>query len=296
MLLLFAAGCGGRSHGTAADDGESRAPLGCLAAADEFLALSAEGDLFAFRVPTLERRLIAPRVCGGAAINSMAVSGEGGVLLGLQDGSFQAMDSELQCSAPVPVLNERLAARDFVSYGMNFVGGDREPEALFLTLNGIYENAESTSNYLATLDPSSKELQILDRIRTGPSPIEIAGTPDRRLYGYQSGNYVTPGSVLEIDEQSGSVIEEVETDAGLGLGSVALAVTDDAVYAFGSKASEAYSRVVRVDRTSRIVKALGNMPFVITGAGASSCATRAEVPLSPPPAPPTVEGPGPEPR
>jgi hypothetical protein len=275
LLPLWAVGCGGR---TALGDADgSRGPAGCLAAADEFLAISSGGDLYALRVPSLERRLVSRRVCGRTEVNTMAVSREGGVVLGLVDGSFQAMDAELECSESFPVLNDRLAAFDLVSYGMNFVGDGGDGETLFLSLN-YFDNPTVPSNHLATFDAASHEVRPGAEIAAPEWAIEIAGTADGRLYGYQLGGEPGQSLVVEIDTASGALIDEIPTGSALGLGSLAVAVTDDAVYAFGARMAEASSHVVRVDRATQRVVKLGSVPFVVVGAGASSCAARAAVP------------------
>jgi hypothetical protein len=275
IVALLATGCGGLSVGTELE--ASRAPLGCLAAADEFLTLTSTGELYALRVPTLERRLIARRPCGDAEVNNMAVSREGGVLIGYADGSFQVMDSTLDCSAPVPVLNQRFAAFELNAYGMNFVGDGRDGETLFLNLN-YYDNPTTASNHLATFDLTSNEIRPVAPIAYAASAMELAGTPDGRLYGYQTGAFDMPGSILRIDTESGAVLEEIPTGPGLGLGSMAIAVTGDAAYVFGAKVTAANSHVWRVDLASQSVTDRGSMPFIVSGAGASTCAARAEAP------------------
>lgn len=99
--------------------------------------------------------------------------------------------------------------------------------------------------------------------------MEITGTGDGRLYGYEAGS---PPHLISIDPDSAALRVLAALPGNDDLAAFDFAFWSGDFYFFSSPATEQTSSVVRFDPATETSTALGRVDARVIGAGVSTCA------------------------
>jgi hypothetical protein len=158
-----------------------------------------------------------------------------------------------------------------MGYSTDTAGGDTEK--LYIAGGPIMPVPNPMSGYL---DPSTLVIQDTGGITTGENSPELTGTGDAKLFGYFPGTN-SNGFVQEISKTTPGNVTGSPMQAGpvdLGPAAWAFAHWGGKFYIFVTDNLSFNSQVQVVDRASGAYEGvvLQNLPYIIVGAGVSTCA------------------------
>jgi hypothetical protein len=223
--------------------------------------LRQDGTLFGVTLPGFELRPIGRPHCGQLTYDALAVARSGEAYVADTDGQIYRVTPDLRCEGPV------FDPSDFREFmGMSFRATGDGGEGIAFT------ESDSEVVELGTIDTTTGRRVLGPVVLDHHSALELAGGEDGRLFGLKGGNYAEARSILEFDPSSGAIEFERPFGPGLGLCSLALLRAEDALFGFFASSEETSSHVVRFDLEGQHATELLRSPFVVIGAGESSCA------------------------
>ena len=158
--------------------------------------------------------------------------------------------------------------RGYQLFGMGFVSesAGSNKEQLFLFGGAV---GQLKSGTLAMIEPADLKLDTIGSLQLKDGTPELTGTGNGKLFGFFPG---AQAFVAEIDKTNGRYLKEWPVGDFSEVQAWAFAHWGGRFYIFTSLAGEDRSQVRRFDPASGKVEVVAEAPYVITGAGVSTCA------------------------
>ncbi len=238
--------------------------------------ISSENELLRFYPPDLSVTSIGTIDCPTTSPSnpfSMAVDRQGVAYVVFGNGElFRVSTLTASCKATSFVVNQSGFSTTF---GMGFSANKNDTgETLYVAGSNAVGNDGGFTRTLATIDPATFELKVVNDLDKDIGAPELTGTGDSRLFAYAPGNPAAPDSqVAELDKATASVKSDVFLDLNQpNINSYAFAFWGGDFYIFGSE-QQGTSIVHRyTPGGSTTPPAVAQIDFTIVGAGVSTCA------------------------
>jgi hypothetical protein len=204
---------------------------------------------------------------------SMSVDRDGTAWVLYTSGEIFNVDlTTAACSASAFTPHQQGGAWELFGMGYSTDSAGADTEKLFISGGPIMPVPQPDSGYI---DPSTLQITNTGSISVGENSPELTGTGDAKLYGYFPGT-TGNGFVQEIDKAAGDV-----TGSAMQAGAVS---GGPAAWAFAHWGGKFYIFITDNDNFNSMVQVvnrstgqyegvvLQNLPYLIVGAGVSTCA------------------------
>lgn len=199
---------------------------------------------------------------------SMAVSRDAVAQILYTDGRIYEVDIEDASCTPTSYVP---APPDdpFFQFGMGYAANE-EDDGETLYVAGITFDAPSAG--LARIDTETYERTVVGAFSQNPgNAVELTPTGiDGPLYGYFLNTTPPGGTLVQIDTETGDILEATLLDIGNGSGSLAVAWWGGAFYVFFGQGGS--TTVTRYDPDTQQIQDVGTIAGGVVGAGVSTCA------------------------
>jgi hypothetical protein len=300
-LLLASAGCFMSGCGSRSELGEipwldlPEAPVpstpgqvhvGCDAPAEGISLLSLEGDVYLFSPQTQAVRQVGKVACPVSELASMALARDGSMWLGTVSGAlFRANADGSDCT--LTHFDPRVVGRS--RFGTGIVADLQGRDLLFVAPIITHVKGQEYAEYVPYLvvAPLSnvRETWRLEFPRKSAA-VEFAGTGNARLFGLdQVFDPPAPNRTMlfELAPRDGTSFTEHDISGVGELSNFDFAFWNGAIYVFNSglipdgpgnwvTAPKNGAWMFRYELSTRQLSRLGTLPFVVIGAGSTTCA------------------------
>jgi hypothetical protein len=254
------------------DGGGGSNTAGCSEAAKLVYVVTIEGSLYKFDPPAAAFTKVGTLQCPSSGQpNSMAIDRSATAWVNYTTGEIfkvSTQDASCQPSGWAP----RQLGKPFSTMGMGFSvnTADGTAETLFVSDVGL-----TGGQGLATIDLGSMGLQPISAFgapHTGAAA-ELTGTGDGRLYGFFPQG---APALAQIDKSSAKVLSNAPLPIPGGTAAWAFSFWGGVFYLYTSPCDgvicQTGSTVTKYDPASKASTAVKQVPFIIDGAGVSTCA------------------------
>jgi hypothetical protein len=252
-------------------------PTACEEAGITFVyVITEENDLFSFYPPTKAFTKIGTIQCNdpdNATPFSMAVDRAGTAYVVFNQGHLYKVSTLTAKCSPTSFVKQQGGFN--LTFGMGFSANTSDPgETLFVAGD---TPAASTPEPLATIDPTTFQLQQVGNFSHGIGNAELTGTGDGRLFafGVEPGTSPVVLHLAEIEKDNANVVNDTFISlpsGGAGIVAWAFAYWGGDFYFFTSTTNGASS----VDRyhpgDPPVAQHYADLGRTIVGAGVSTCA------------------------